>query len=80
MWVFCERFILLHTFRMFYYIFCRISKVISLNKVVYVVGPRGRGRTRRRPLAAARACDAHLTDTVKQGQFRENDLKELNLS
>ena len=64
-------------------IFCRISIVISLNDVVYVyvvVGPRGRGEARRRPLAAARARDAHLTDTVKQGQFRENDLKELNLS
>lgn len=37
----------------------------------------GRGARRR---AERRARDAHLTDTVKQGQFRENDLKELNLS
>lgn len=77
---------------MYSYFFVGFTKVISFNNVVYVYccmgsecsaasrSPVEEGAPSRRPLVAARSRDAHLTDTVKQGQFRENDLKELNLS
>lgn len=62
--------------------------MISFNDIVMLFDGMDRSQLRSdtaAPAAAAgrrrlRSSDAHLTDTVKHGQFRENDLKELNLS